>query len=268
MFIDSHCHLNIMTGKEESASLSNNDMQKINQICEQAKLNNVGKLLQIGSSLHDSLDCVTIAKKIDCVWAVVGLHPYDCAANWQEEFKEIKKIVKNKTENKVVGIGESGLDFFRKPYNEDIQNAAFRSHIELALESNLPIVIHIRDAGDEALKIMQEYIKDGLRGVIHCFSQNSDFANQILEWGLYIGIDGHITYPKNDNLRAIIKNVPLDKLLLETDAPFLPPQQFRGKQNSPAYIPLIAQFIATLRNMDIKELEEATTKNTEFLFGI
>lgn len=268
MFIDSHCHLNMMTGKEENAPLSDIDLQKIKQICEQTKANNVGKLIQIGSSLHDSLDCITIAKKFDCVWAVVGMHPYDCSTNWQEEFKEIKKLVTNKTENKIVGIGESGLDFFRKPYNEEIQNAAFKSHIELSLENNLPIVIHVRDAGDEVLKIMQEYIKDGLRGVIHCFSQNADFAGQILEWGFYIGIDGHITYPKNDALRDIIKNVPLDKLLLETDAPFLPPQQFRGKQNSPVYIPLIAQFIAELRAINIKELEDATTKNTELLFGI
>lgn len=268
MFIDSHCHLNMMTDKEESAPLSNIDMQKIEHFCEQAKANNVGKLIQIGSSLHASWDCITIAKKFDSVWAVVGMHPCDCTSNWKEQFKEIKKMVTNKTDNKIVGIGESGLDFFRPPYNEEIQNAAFKSHIELALESNLPIVIHVRNAGDEALKIIQEYIKDGLKGVIHCFSQNADFANQILEWGLYIGIDGHITYPKNDDLRAIIKNIPLDKLLLETDAPFLPPQQFRGKPNSPAYIPLIAQFIATLRNIDIKELEEATTKNTERLFGI
>lgn len=268
MFIDSHCHLNMMTGKEETAQLSDMDLQKIKQICEQAKANNVGKLIQIGSSLHDSLDGVTISKKFDHVWAVVGMHPYDCTPSWKDEFKEIKKLVANKTENKIVGIGESGLDFFRKPYKEEIQNAAFKSHIELALECNLPIVIHVRDAGEEALKIMQEYIKDGLHGVIHCFSQNSDFANQVLEWGLYIGIDGHITYPKNDVLRQIIKNVPLDKLLLETDAPFLPPQQFRGKQNSPAYIPLIAQFIADLRDINIKELEDATTQNAEKLFAI
>ncbi len=268
MFIDSHCHLNMMTGKEEYVTLSNIDIQKIEQICNQAKANNVGKIIQIGTNLHDSLDCIKIAKKIDYVWAVVGIHPGDCSSNWKTQFQEIKKMVTNKTENKIVGIGESGLDFFRPPYNEEMQNMAFKYHIELALESNLPIVIHVRNAGDEALKIIQEYIKDGLRGVIHCFSQNVDFANQLLEWGLYVGIDGHITYPKNNVLREIIKNIPLDRLLLETDAPFLPPQQFRGKQNSPIYIPLIAQFLADLKCIDIKELEDTTTKNTELLFGI
>jgi len=272
MFIDSHCHLNMMIGRDinnkEMALLSDSDLSKIEQLCCHAKANNVRKLIQIGGILHNSIACITIAKKFDCVWAVVGIHPCDCTSDWLEQLHEIKKMILNKEKNRIVGVGETGLDFFHKPYDEQLQMSVFKCHIELALEFNLPLVIHVRDAGDEALKIMQEYVKDGLCGVIHCFTQNADFANQVLEWGLYIGIDGHITYPKNNDLREIIKNVPLNRLLLETDAPFLPPQQFRGKQNSPAYIPLIAQFIAELRDMDVKELEDATTKNAEKLFGI
>lgn len=257
-----------MTGKEESNQLSDTDFIKIEHICHQANTNNVWKIINIGSSLQDSLDSIAIAKRIKCVWAVVGMHPYDCASDWKEKFTQIKNLLPQKTEAKIVGIGESGLDFFRKPYDIQIQATAFKSHIELALEHNLPLVVHVRDAGDEALKILQEYIKDGLRGVIHCFSQDVDFATQILEWGFYIGIDGHITYPKNNALREIIKNAPLDRLLLETDAPYLPPQQFRGKQNTPAYIPLIAQFIANLREIQIEELEAATTANAAYLFKI
>ncbi len=268
MFIDTHCHLNMMIEKQEEQALNEDDIKKIKQICNQANANDVGKMINIGSSLQDSIDSITIAKQISCVWAVVGIHPYDCTHDWQEKLSEIKKLIKNRSENKIVGIGECGLDFYRKPYNEQIQKSAFKYQIELALENNLPMVIHVRDAADEALKILDEYIKNNPRGVLHCFSQNMDFAKQVLDWGLYIGIDGHITYPKNDALRETIKNVPLDRLLLETDAPFLPPQQFRGKQNSPAYIPLIAQFIADLRGIKLKELEQATTQNAQDLFGI
>lgn len=268
MFIDTHCHLNVMIGKKTGQPLSNDDLIRIQQICKQANANNVGKIINIGGSLEDSLDSIQLAKIIDCVYAVVGIHPCDCGHYWQEKFTQIKKLVQNKIENKIIGIGECGLDYFHKPYDAQLQETVFRNHIEFALEIKLPLVVHIRDAGDELLKILEEYIKNGLHGVIHCFSQGTDFAEQILRWGFYIGIDGHITYPKNDSLRDIIKNMPLDRLLLETDAPFLPPQQFRGKQNSPVYIPLIAQFIADLRNISITELEEATTQNAKNLFGI
>lgn len=268
MFIDTHCHLNMMTGKMDGQPLTSDDINQITQICNQANACNVGKIINIGSSLENSIDSITIAKKIPCVWAVVGVHPCDCKSDWQSKLEEIKKLIKNKSENKIVGIGECGLDFFHKPYDVDIQTAAFKEQIELALENNLPIVIHVREAADEALKILDEYVKNKIFGVIHCFSQNADFAKQVLDWGLYIGIDGHITYPKNNALRDIIKNIPLNRLLLETDAPFLPPQQFRGKQNSPIYIPLIAQFIASLRNIKLEELEETTTQNTKDLFGI
>jgi TatD DNase family protein len=268
MFIDTHCHLNMMIEKKEREALGANDLKQIEQICNLANANNVGKIINIGSSLQDSIDSINIAKQMACVWAVVGIHPYDCNSDWQDKLSEIKKLIKNRSGKKIVGIGECGLDFYRKPYNEQIQNAAFKNQIELALEQNLPLVIHVRDAADEALKILEEFIKNKPRGVLHCFSQSPDFAKQVLDWGFYIGIDGHITYPKNDALRETIKNVPLNRLLLETDAPFLPPQQFRGKQNNPVYIPLIAQFIAGLRGIKLEELEQATTQNAQDLFGI
>ena len=268
MFIDTHCHLNMMTGKVDGQKLTPDDINQIERICNQANKCNVGIIINIGSSLENSIDSITIAKKMPCVWAVVGVHPCDCGPDWQNKLKEIKNLIKDKSENKIVGVGECGLDFFHKPYDAEIQTAAFKKQIELALENNLPLVVHVRNAADEALKNLEEYVKNSIRGVIHCFSQNADFAKQVLDWGFYIGIDGHITYPKNDALREIIKNVPLNRLLLETDAPFLPPQQFRGKQNSPIYIPLIAEFIAGLRNIKLEELEEATTQNTKNLFGI
>lgn len=267
MFIDTHCHLNFMIKKNET-HLSALDLLKIEHICKQADVNNVKKIINVGSSLQDSFDSVEISKKNNCVWAVVGIHPYDCTLNWKVDFNEIKKLVDNKKENKIVGIGESGLDFYRKPFNLEIQNAAFKSHIELAIKTNLPLVIHVREAGDESLKILEEYIKDGLKGIIHCFSQNQKFLKQILEWGFYVGIGGYITYPKNETLREIVKYMPLDRLLLETDAPFLPPQQFRGKINSPAYIPLIAQFIANLKNINLDKVEEVTTQNAIQIFQL
>ena len=267
MFVDTHCHLNIIAKKEFESTLSQEHILKIRDIIDQATNAEVCKIINIGTSLQESKNTIQIAQQFENVFATVGLHPCDCKENWKEEFQAIVKLVENKKENKIVGIGEVGLDFYHKPFNRQRQEDAFKYHIELALEQQLPLVVHVREASDELLTVLEEYSKD-LNAVIHCFNHPQDFANTVLEWGFYIGIDGPITYPKNDIFRKIVKNIPLNKILLETDAPFLPPQQFRGKQNVPAYIPIIAQTVADIKQVSLDEIAQTTTETAEKFFGI
>jgi TatD DNase family protein len=268
MFVDTHCHLNMIAKKKFDTSLSNEHLEHIETIIDQAKQNRVEKIINIGTSLVESTNSINIAKKFENVFTSVGIHPSDCSSAWKKDFKEIEKFAKEKEANKIVGIGEVGLDFYHKPFYKDRQSDAFKAQIELALENDLALIIHVRDASQEVLRILEEYSNDISRGVIHCFSHPRDFANIILDWGFYVGINGPITYSKNDEFRAIVANITLDRIILETDAPFLPPQQHRGKQNLPSYIPIIAQKLAEVKGISVDEVEAATTDNAEKLFRI
>lgn len=265
MFIDTHCHLGMMVQQEEK-KLSEEQLCLIDKIIDNVCNENVKIIINIGASACGSYNSILLAQRYQSVFATIGIHPCDCDELWLKELVDLEAFLKNKKKYKIVGIGETGLDFYHKPFNKERQKDAFKAHIELALNYTLPLVVHAREASDDVLKILEPYIKHGLTGVLHCFSHEDHVAQQLLDWNFYIGIDGHITYPKNNELRAIIKRVPLNKLLLETDAPFLPPQQFRGKQNSPRYIPLIAQFIAAIREINVQEVAQQTTANAYALF--
>jgi len=265
MFVDTHCHLNIMVEKQFDAVLSEENFNQIGQIIEKSKKAGVNKIINVGTSFQESLNSIEIAKRFESVFSVVGIHPCDCLQDWQKDLGEIEQLIANKEQNKIVGIGETGLDFYHKPYDKPRQLDAFKAHIELSLEHNLPLVIHMRQATEEVFKVLQEYKKEA-KGVFHCFSENIDIAQIVIEWGFYIGIDGHVTYPKNQSLRDVVQKASVKNILLETDAPFLPPQQFRGKQNSPEYLPLFANLIADIKNISLKELAEITTNNAQDLF--
>ena len=268
MFIDTHAHMNLMIRDTENLPLSLDQIEQVKEIVSQAETANVKAIINVGTTPEDSIDGIKLAKKYQNVFAVAGLHPCNSFSNWKKKVEKIENLLENKVQNKIVGIGEIGFDFYHEPFDKASQNASFRRQIELAIEHDIAIVIHVRNAAEELLTVMKEYSKNNLKGVIHCFSQNQKLADQVLEWGFYIGIDGHITYPKNHDLRNIIKNTPITRLLLETDSPFLPPQQFRGKQNHPAYIPIIAQFIADLKETSLETIEKNTTENAKKLFGL
>ena len=267
MFVDTHCHLNMMVKDQFDAVLSEENFNQIGQIIEKSKKVGVNKIINVGTSFHESLNSIEIAKRFESVFSVVGIHPCDCSQDWQANLKKIEQLVENKNQNKIVGVGETGLDFYHKPYDKPRQLDAFKAHIELSLEHNLPLVIHMRQATEELLRTLEEYKKQA-KGVFHCFSENIDIAQVVIEWGFYIGIDGHVTYSKNQFLRDVVQQVSVENILLETDAPFLPPQEFRGKQNSPEYIPLFANLIADIKNISLKELAEITTNNAQELFDI
>jgi len=268
MFVDTHCHLNMLVKKEFDTLLTKEQLEAVAAFIQEAADAGVGKIINIGTSLPESINSVEIAKRYPSVFATVGLHPCDCTEGWYEDFKAITQLVKNKETNKIIGIGEVGLDFYHKPFFKQRQEDAFKAHIELAIEHRLPLSIHVRDAGDELLQVIEPYVKDITGAVIHCFSQKQDFADIVMGWGFYVGIDAPIAYPKNEWLREVVKNIPLSHIIFETDSPFLPPQQFRGKQNRPAYIPIFAATVAELKGVSLAVVQDVTTANVKKLFGI
>jgi len=268
MFFDTHCHLDMMVLKEEHQLLCEEHFTELDRIMGVIRNAGVTGVINIGACVAGTQNSVALAHRYKDVFATVGIHPCDCSSTWLDDVRSLKKFLQEIEENKIVGIGETGFDFFHQPFDKKRQEAAFRLHVELALEHKLPVIVHSRDANDQTLTVLQEYVKDGLRGVLHCFSHPAYVAEQALSWGFYIGIGGYITYPKNNELRNTVKNIPLDRLLLETDAPFLPPQQFRGKQNSPAYIPLFAHMIADMKGIQHEDFERVTTENAQRLFDV
>ncbi len=268
MLIDTHCHINMMVKKEFDVPLENTAFPEAEKIIKNAKIHSVARIINVGTSLVESKNCIMLAKKFDSVFAVVGIHPNDCTKNWNQDLTQITHWLKNKNENNIVGIGECGIDLHYPEYNLQRQHDAFKAQIELALEHNLALVVHSRDAYDETLKILEEYKNNIQHGIMHCFSYDQSFADTVIGWNLALGIGGTITYPKNDQLRSIVLKVNLDYLVLETDAPFLPPQIIRGKKNHPEHVRTIAQFIADLCNEPIEKVAEKTTKNAVRIFGL
>lgn len=268
MLVDTHCHLNMIVQKNFNAPLKKDNVLAIKPILSQAQNCHVMQIVNVGTSLIESKNSIIIARQYPEVFATVGIHPNDCTQTWRNDFSAITQLVHHKKENKIVGIGECGIDRHYPGYNLSRQYDAFKAHINLALEHDLALVIHSRDAYDETLKILEEYQYDIKRGVMHCFSYDRAFADIVTSWNLVLGIGGTVTYPKNNELRAIVSSLDLDCFVLETDAPFLPPQQIRGKQNHPKYINEIAIFIAKLRNQPLEVVAHQTTKTAQRLFKI
>ncbi len=267
MLIDTHCHLNMMVKKKFETPLTSSELSQTKTIIDEAKKNGVDKLITIGTSVIESKNSVKISQKYSSVYATVGIHPTDCKTEWHSDLQKIKKLIREKEHFKIVGIGECGIDLHYPDYDILCQRDAFRAQIDLALEHNLALVIHTRDAFEETWKILDQYKGEINRGVLHCFSEDLSFAQHFIDQGYVIGITGAITYPKNETLRDIVRVVPLENIILETDAPFLPPQHIRGKQNHPREIKTIAQKVAEVRNISFEEVAKQTTKNADRVFN-
>ena len=268
MFIDTHSHINIMVKNSFDTLMQTEDFINSRNIVIEAATNNVTKLINVGTSLIESKNCIELAKRFENVFAAIGIHPNDLTIDWKKELNELKKDLQNKKSNKIVAIGECGIDKHYSGFNLQRQEDAFRAQIELALENNLAIIVHSRDAYDETLKVLEEFKKDVKRGVIHCFSEDLNFAQITINWGFVIGIGGTLTYPKNNVLREVAKTISLKDIVLETDAPFLPPQIIRGQQNHPKNILIIAKYLAELRNEEFEVIAKQTTENAERVFKI
>lgn len=264
MLIDTHCHINIMTKESFESILTESDFQLAHKIVAAAEESGVSIIFNVGTSIIESINCIELAKRFENIYASIAVHPNDLSSDWKEDLVQLKKLLPH---DKIIAIGECGLDYHYPDFNKQKQQDAFKAQIELALEHNLALIIHTRDAGDDTLRCLEAFKDPKLRGTIHCFSENLAFAKEAIDLGFVLGIGGTVTYPKNQYLRDVVTSVGLDHIILETDAPYLAPQIVRGKQNNPANIALIAQFIAELMDTTIHNVAQKTTANTAAIFA-
>ena len=254
MLIDSHCHLDFPElAADESGVLA------------RARTAGIAGLLTIGTRLDQFERVRAIAERHGNVWCSVGVHPHEAKEEGQSE---PARLIEAARHPKVIGIGETGLDFFYEHSPREEQAESFRTHIVAAREAGLPLIVHTRDADQETGDILEdEYRKGAFPGLIHCFSSGPEIARRALALGMYISISGIVTFKAAESLRAIVRDLPLDRLLVETDAPYLAPVPKRGKTNEPAFVTHTAAKVAELKGISVGELEAATTENFFRLFA-
>ncbi len=267
-FIDTHCHIQSAgggNGERTTAKLwAKTPGIDPDVIIKNAQEVGVSKLLCVGCDVTDSQLAVDFVQGRDGCWASIGIHPHE-TKDYAGNKVELQKFEELATQPKVVAVGECGLDYYYNHSPKAEQQKMLRYQIELALENDLPIIFHVREAFDDFWPIFESY--EGIRGVLHSFTDSAANMKKGIDAGLYIGVNGIATFAKDSEQLAVYKSIPLDRLLLETDAPFLTPVPHRGKTNEPQYIPNIAAFLAELREENVQTLADATTKNAEQLFG-
>lgn len=251
MFVDSHCHLNFPELKDNLASIRASMDE-----------NAVSHALCISVTLPDFPQVLALAETCENFYASVGVHPdYE---NIEEP--TIETLIRLATHPKVIAIGETGLDYFRLTGDLSWQRERFRTHIRAAIATQKPLVIHTRNASEDTLKIMREENAQKVGGVMHCFTENIDIAMQAIELGFYISISGIVTFKNAAHVKEVAQKIPLERMLIETDSPYLAPVPFRGKLNQPAYVKHVAEEIAKLRGISVEEVGNATTTNFFRLF--
>ncbi len=251
---DTHAHLHF---PEFASDLA--------EVLARARAAGVRRLLTIGTDVETSRAAIALARREPDVWATVGIHPHDAAAGDEAALDEVARLA---AEPRVVAIGEIGLDFFRNLSPPAAQERVFRRLLELARRLGKPVVIHCREAHADVLRIIEEDGAGSIRGIMHCFSGDTDIARRCLDLGLLISLAGPVTYPNARALPEVARLVPGDRLVIETDCPFLPPQGYRGKRNEPAYLALTAARVAELRREALEPLAARLTANACALLGV
>jgi TatD DNase family protein len=224
----------------------------------------VGAMVVVGTDIESSRESVELAEKYPQMYAAVGIHPHDAGRVTEQCYEVIRDLARSST--KVVAIGEIGLDFYRDLSPREEQEPVFRRFLRLANELEMPVVIHDRDAHERVLAILRE--ERVRRGVLHCFSGDAAMAAEAITMGLYLSIPGTVTYPSNEALRDVVRSIGIDRLLVETDCPYLTPVPHRGKRNEPAYVRLAAEKVAETKGLSLEDVARVTTKNCQNLFGI
>jgi len=253
MLIDSHCHLDYYRGEEIDAVLA------------RAAAEGVAEMVSIGTRLWESATVIRLAETYPNVWCTVGTHPHHAA---EQPLASPEAIAALTSHRKVIGIGESGLDYFYDRAPREVQQDNFRAHIRAARLAGVPLAIHTRDADDDTANILQDEWNRGgdFSFVLHCFSSSRRLAEAGLALGGYVSFSGMLTFPKLQNIRDIAADVPVERLLVETDAPYLAPVPFRGKRNEPGWVTRTAAALAGLRGLDVTALADLTTANFRRLF--
>ncbi len=259
MWIDSHCHLN-------HPKLA--DLGPPETVVRNAQENGVEGMLTICCRIADEFpDVLATAQKFDNVWCTVGTHPHDAGKPGEMAVTQDQIVALTQSDPKIVGIGESGLDYFYKNSSPEDQQESFRKHIRACIEADLPLVVHARDADDDIIRIIREESTGAqLTGVMHCFSSSRAMAEQALELGFYISFSGILTFKGATELQDIAKTIPLDRVLVETDAPYLAPVPYRGKTNQPSYVGETGRQLAKLHNKSEENIATYCKNNFFNLF--
>ncbi len=247
MLIDSHAHLEMPEFKKD-----------LEAVIQRAKESGVEYIFTVGTEKRDWKKALEIANSHTSIYAILGVHPHNAKEIDDETYPMLKELCRG---GKVRALGEIGLDFFRNLSPRDIQLKRFQEQIGLAKELGFPIVVHDREAHQETLEIMKSGKAEECGGIIHCFSGNYKMAKVCIDMGFYISIPGSITFKSAEGFREIVKKIPLESLLVETDAPFLTPEPFRGKRNEPSYVRYTAQKVAEIKKVSLEKVAEVTTKN-------
>lgn len=251
MLVDSHCHLDFADFAEERDA-----------IVARARAAGVGTMLTISTRIDQFPAVRAIAEAYPDIWCSVGAHPHEAADHAALSASDLAVLAAHP---RVVGIGETGLDFHYDHSPRDVQERVFRTHIAASRESGLPLIIHAREADAAVARMLRE--EGAPPGVLHCFSSGRALADAALDLGFYISISGIVTFKNAEELRAIVRDVPLERLLVETDAPYLAPVPYRGRRNEPAYVAATATAVASLKGVEPTQLAAATTGNFFRLFG-
>lgn len=254
MLIDTHCHLDFEWFDEDRDA-----------VVARAFEAGVARIVVPAIDLEGCKAILQLTEEYEGVYAAVGIHP-NSSAEWQDGWIDILRELAQ--HEKVVAIGEIGLDYYRERSPKDVQRCALRLQLELAADLELPVILHNREASEDVVRLLSESSLSDIEhpGVLHSFSADSSTAQVALEMGYYLGFTGPVTYKKADDLRQIVAQVPLERVLVETDAPFLAPQQYRGKRNEPAYVQYVAERIAAIRGLTTADFAQQSTTNAQRLF--
>ena len=257
MIIDTHAHVDMDAYDEDRA-----------EVIQRARDKGVDYILNIGCDIESSIRSIELAERYDFIYGTAGVHPHDVKNIDGHTYDDLRGLLAHP---KMVALGEIGLDFYKNYSPKDQQKEHFRKQVELARELKKPIIVHSREASEDTISILSDYFpknSSARSGIFHCFSGNQELADRALEMGFYISFSGSVTFKKSDELRAVTKTIPADRLFIETDCPFLAPAPMRGKRNEPSYIIHTAQLVADLRGLNIKDVQRTTALNFFELFGI
>lgn len=255
MFVDSHCHLDRINLEPYEGDLT--------LAIKAAQERGVSEMLCIGIDLGNAQTVVDIAQQHEGVYATVGVHPMDIG----DDLADMDKLRALAGQDKVQAIGETGLDYHYTAETAELQKVSFQKHLELAQLVDKPVVVHTRNAREDTLGLLREYTQSkNPGGVLHCFTESWEMAEQALDLGFYISFSGIITFRNAEELREVVKRVPLERMLVETDSPYLAPVPYRGKKNEPKYVVEVAECAAELKGVSVAELAEITSKNFHKLF--
>ena len=254
MLVDSHCHLDRLKLDKYDGDLR--------RAIQAALDNGIGQMLCVGTSVDNRHDVVAIAEEYPQVLASVGVHPLDV----EKGLASIDDLLSWSQHPKVVALGETGLDYYYSQEQKQTQQQSFILHLQAAAQAKLPVIVHTREARADTIALLREYADPACAGVLHCFTESWEMAQQALDLNFYISLSGIVTFNNAADLREIAKKIPLDRLLVETDSPYLAPVPYRGKPNEPAFVRKVAEFIADLRGISYDELAQATGANFHRLF--